>query len=137
MEKIILDTKIIISAILNGKNTYKIIEFATASNAILCFSKEVFEEYEAVINYSKFQKIPNFLENAGAISNILNEFAVYFNPFTKFNLIKDFPDNRFLELAAISSANYLITGNTKDFTFNIFFETKIITPAQFCAEFNL
>jgi uncharacterized protein len=137
MKKIILDTNVIISAILKGKNAYSIIDFAVSGNALICLSDDVEKEYYNVVSYKKFQQIPGFLEDANSILQLLSSFSIHYNPFTKFNLIKDFPDNRFLELAAISSANYLITGNTKDFDFPSFFETKIISPAQFCEEFNL
>ncbi len=137
MKKIILDTNVVISAILKGKNAYSIIEFTASGKALICLSSDVEKEYYNVINYPKFQQIPSFLEAANSILQLLSNFSIHYNPFTKFNLIKNFLDNFFLELAAISSAQYLITGNTKDFTFPSFFETKIISPAQFCAEFNL
>ncbi|WP_409079688.1 PIN domain-containing protein [Salibacter sp.] len=45
--------------------------------------------------------------------------------------IKDQPDNRFLELAVASDADFLITGNTNDFTIDSVKKTKIVTPRQF------
>ncbi len=137
MKKIIFDTNVIISAILKGKNAYSTIDFAVSGNALICLSEDVEKEYYKVINYKKIQQIHGFLEDASSILQLLSNFSIHYNTFTKFNFIKDFPDNRFIELAAINSAHYLITGNTKDFDFPSFFETTIISPAQFCAEFNL
>ena len=39
-----------------------------------------------------------------------------YEPTTKFKIIKVEPDNRLLELAQISKADFIITGNTNDFT---------------------
>jgi predicted nucleic acid-binding protein len=47
------------------------------------------------------------------------------------NIIKDEKDNRFLELAVASDADFLITGNTNDFTMNQYGKTKIATPEEF------
>ena len=137
MVRIILDTNIIISAILKGKNCYSIIEYIISGNALLYLSEEVEKEYYTVLGYQKFQKIPNFTTDAASIILRLSEFAVYCTVSENFDLIKDLPDNRFLELAAVSSAEYLVTGNSNDFDFPSFFETKIISPADFCKEFNL
>lgn len=45
-------------------------------------------------------------------------------------------DNKFLELALASSADYLITGNVLDFKFKEFQKTLILTPREFWAHFK-
>ena len=137
MVKLILDTNIIVSAILKGKNCYSIIEYILSGNAFLCLCDEIEKKYYTVLSYPKFQKTPNFNTDASGIILRLSGFAVYYSAGENFNLIKEVPANRFLELAATSSAQYLITGNTNDFGFDSFFETKIILPADFCTAFNL
>ncbi len=47
------------------------------------------------------------------------------------DVLTDISDNKFLELAAVSSADYLITGNTVDFTITEFEYTKIVTPREY------
>ena len=49
----------------------------------------------------------------------------------KVDILADTSDNKFLELAAVSSADYLITGNTADFTLTEFEYTTIVTPRQY------
>ena len=137
MIKIILDTNIIVSAIMGSSNCRLIVNFIVKQNAVLCLSDEVIREYENVVNYPRLKKISNFSNEAVVVLLKLSEFSLHYTVTQKFNYIKDFPDNRFLELAALSGAQYLITGNTKDFTFQSFFETRIISPADFCTEFNL
>ena len=43
-----------------------------------------------------------------------------------YDLFKD--DNKILELADECSADFIITGNTNDFTFPQYKQTKIVTP---------
>jgi predicted nucleic acid-binding protein len=57
--------------------------------------------------------------------------AELFEPENKLDLIKDEPDNRFLELAQIAKADFIITGNTNDFNIGNFKSTKIVTPKEY------
>jgi uncharacterized protein len=52
-------------------------------------------------------------------------------PTTSLSVIADEADNRLLELAEVSGADYLVTGNTNDFTMKEFKGTKIISPKDF------
>ena len=52
-------------------------------------------------------------------------------PTVKLTIINDIDDNKLLELAEISNANCLITGNTHDFTMQAYKETKIVTPKEY------
>jgi predicted nucleic acid-binding protein len=54
-----------------------------------------------------------------------------FIPEIRLNIISDAKDNVLLELADICSADFLITGNTNDFTFSRYKETKIVTPKEY------
>lgn len=42
----------------------------------------------------------------------------------------------FLELADISKADFIITGNTNDFTMQIYNQTRILTPKEYWEEFK-
>ena len=45
--------------------------------------------------------------------------------------LKDTSDNKFLELAYVAEADFLITGNTKHFNLDFFGKTRIVTPTEF------
>ena len=47
------------------------------------------------------------------------------------NIIKDKSDNKLLELADESNADYLITGNSVDFTITQYKKTQILSPRGF------
>jgi hypothetical protein len=58
----------------------------------------------------------------------LSEISEIYEPKDKLKIIKDEPDNRLLELADISKADFIITGNTNDFTMEIYNKTRMVTP---------
>ena len=54
-----------------------------------------------------------------------------FYPTQKLDVIKDKDDNKLLELAVESKADFIITGNTNDFTMSDYKGTKIVTPKDY------
>ena len=132
MQKIILDTNVIISALISKSYPNLIIsELAFKGKLELCLSNEVFFEYLNVINREKFTKYPNFLFNANIVLNKLKEFSTFYTIDNKVEILNDKDDNKFLELALESKADYLITGNFLDFNIENFNNTKIVSPRQY------
>jgi hypothetical protein len=132
MQKVIFDTNVLISALIQKSYPFLILNNIILENkSDLCISEELYEEYFEVIHRPKFSKYPDFLNNAELILTKLNELAIMYYPLTKVDELKDKNDNKILELALESSADYIITGNTKDFTFPEFHGTKIISPKEF------
>jgi putative PIN family toxin of toxin-antitoxin system len=64
------------------------------------------------------------------LANIEERAIVYF-PRIKLDIISDKNDNMIIELADASSADFIITGNTTDFTFSHYKTTKIVTPREY------
>ena len=52
-------------------------------------------------------------------------------PKIKLNLISDNDDNMILELADECEADFIITGNSTDFTFPQYKNTKIVSPKEY------
>ena len=62
----------------------------------------------------------------------INRKAVIITPTQRLDVFKeDEPDNRILECAAKAKADFIITGNTKHFSFEEFRGSKIVTPREF------
>jgi putative PIN family toxin of toxin-antitoxin system len=97
----------------------------------ICLSASVFEEYFEVLARPKFQKSPIFVENANLVLRFIKNHALNFEPKQKVELLRDKSDNKFLELALESKADFLITGNTQDFKIASFRNTKIMAPKEF------
>jgi len=94
-------------------------------------SEEIFIEYINVLYRPKFSAIPNFRLNAEIALSRLKELSKIISPEKRVNMIADQNDNRFLELALASGADFLITGNTNDFNMKEFGVTRIVTPSEY------
>ena len=97
----------------------------------LCIFDEVFEEYYEVLNRPKFSRFPEFLTNAQSLLVAIEARSQKYLPTIKLDIIADLDDNKFLELAEVCNADFLITGNTNDFTMQSYKSTKIITPKEY------
>ena len=53
------------------------------------------------------------------------------------DIISDKDDNKILELADVCMADYIITGNTNDFTFPTYKQTQIVTPKDYWLLFGI
>lgn len=129
MQKVILDTNVIVSALISQGFPSKIlIELVFEQKVELQLSSQIFSEYIEVLMRPKFSKIPDFQMNAEIVIGRIEELSIKTQPSEKLSIIKDDMDNRFLELAMATRTNYLITGNTKDFTMGKIYDTSIVTP---------
>ena len=132
MLKIIVDTNVFVSALIQRSYPYYIVNKVLSKEDFqLCLSKELFEEYFEVLNRNKFSKFPDFLQNAQVLLASIEQTAKMYKPSIRLKILTDLDDNKILELADISKADYIITGNTTDFTISHYKRTKIVTPKQF------
>ena len=132
MQKIIIDTNVFVSSLIQKSYPYYIInELFSTSNIEICISDEVFEEYYDVLNREKFSKYLDFSAKTQTLLVDIQKRAIKYFPAVKLQIINDVGDNKFLELAETSNANFIITGNTNDFTMREYKATKIVTPKEF------
>ncbi len=131
MQKIILDTNVIVSSLIQKNYPYLIIDHCIEGNANICLSNPILQEYIEVLGRPKFSRFADFKTNADFLIARLSEISEIYEPINKLKIIKDGPDNRLLELADISKAEFIITGNTNDFTMKTFKKTRIVTPKEY------
>ena len=132
MQRIVIDTNVLVSSLIQRSYPYLIINrFFSDENISLCISDEVLKEYHEVLRRDKFLKYPEFIFNAEALLARIETKTDKFYPKIKLNTINDKDDNKFLELASASKAHFLITGNTNDFTIDVYKHTKIVTPKEY------
>jgi putative PIN family toxin of toxin-antitoxin system len=106
MQKLILDTNIIISALISNSIPTKILyELVLLQKVKTCLSDEIFLEYVAVLNREKFARYANFKTNADIVLSKLREISTFYKTDRKVEVLKDASDNKFLELAAVSSTD--------------------------------
>jgi putative PIN family toxin of toxin-antitoxin system len=131
MPKVILDTNVIISAFLKAEsNPALILALSLEGSLTVCLSETIWQEYRGVLRRKKFQGLDQ--GSIETLLSVLKEQASWVSPHIPVTILsRDPADNKFLECALESQADYLITGNTKHFPLKKFHGTGIITPRDF------
>jgi putative PIN family toxin of toxin-antitoxin system len=135
MQRIVLDTNVIVSALISDGIPFQIIsELVFEKKVSVCISGSVFEEYIEVSGRSKFFKFLNFKDKADTFISKIEELAEKYSPDIKLNLLTDESDNKFLELSIFANVEFLITGNTNDFTEKKYQNVNVVTPREYWDE---
>ena len=132
MQRVVIDTNVIVSALIQRGYPNRIItELFIEDRIQLCVSEELMAEYYEVLARPKFSKFPDFFFRSEALLAEIESKATKYIPTLKLQLIADTDDNMILELADECLADFIITGNTTDFTFSTYKLTKIVTPREY------
>ena len=132
MQKIVIDTNVFVSSIIQRGYPYLIVnELFIEGKISLCISDEILKEYYDVLKRRKFEKYPDFVNKAETLLADIESKSTKFSPSKKLIVISDKDDNKFLELSLECKADFLITGNTNDFTIKKYKWTKIVTPKEY------
>ena len=132
MHRVVIDTNILISAALSKSYLYKIVYDLIFEERVIAFASDpILKEFQAVIEHSKFKKYPDFTFNTKNIIDGLLRFSILVQPNIFVDILRDSSDNKFLDAALSCRADFLITGNSKDFTFKRFENTEIISPEKY------
>ncbi len=138
MQKIVVDTNVLVSALIQHSYPYYIVfEIFSNDDIQLCLSDELFAEYFNVLKRNKFAKYPDFIANSQVLLVDIEKKAIKYFPTIRLEIINDLGDNKLLELAETCSADFLITGNTKDFTLVEYKGTKIVSPKEYWTEYMI
>ncbi len=79
MQKLILDTNVIVSALISNSIPTKILyELVLTQKVQTCLSDEIFAEYVEVMNRGKFAKYTNFKTKADIVLNKLREISRFY-----------------------------------------------------------
>ncbi len=93
MQKIIIDTNVIVSALIgSGYPAQIIFDIVLGKKVIVCSSLEVFAEYIEVLHRERFARYPQFLTKAEIVLNKIDELALKFIPLIKLHVIDDKSD---------------------------------------------
>ena len=137
MQKIVIDTNVIVSALIQrGYPNQIIYELFIEQKFQLCVSDELMAEYYEVLARPKFAKFKDFFIRAEVLLADIETQATKYFPAIILELISDDDDNMVLELADECQADFVITGNTNDFTFPTYKQTKIVTPKDYWGNYQ-
>ena len=132
MQRIIIDTNVIVSSFIQRNYPYLITnELFIEQKFQLCISDELIAEYYEVLARPKFSRFLDFFNRAEALLAEIESKATKYAPKITLDLISDADDNMILELADECVADFVITGNTNDFTFPEYKQTKIVSPKEY------
>lgn len=135
MLKVVLDTNVLVSALLKPDSTPElVVSLILGKRVRLCLSHSIFDEYQEVLGRKKFQKLDP--EKINRLLSRLEAQARWVTPKVHLEITElDPDDNKFLECAGEAKAEFLITGNKKHFPFEDFKKTRIVSPAEFLEAF--
>lgn len=129
--KIILDTNIIVSALIQRSYPHFVVDKIFVDRSLkLQISEALFKEYVEVLNRDKFKRYTDFFLRAKVLLSDIYELAEMVQTTTILNIIKDAHDNRLLELAEASNADFIVTGNTNDFKMKKYKKTQILSAKE-------
>ena len=133
MIKVVIDTNIVISGFIKEGSIpeyFLVSFFNNGFDFIWCVSQDIFQEYQNVLQRSKFKNI-----NQSKVQQFLSDIkekALWVEPQIKLEIIKeDLSDNKFLECAAQAQAQYIISGDKHLLKLKKYKSIKIITPKKF------
>ena len=132
MQRLVIDTNVLVSAFIQKSYPHLIMNFLPTNEDITwCISDDISDEYIDVLRRAKFTKYPGFTLNSERLFSDIPKITTKYNPEIKLAILKDLSDNKFLELATTCNADFLITGNTKHFPMSSYGQTKIVTPKEY------
>lgn len=137
MQKVIIDTNVIVSSLIQNSYPYLIIyELFVEEKFHRYVSEKLMAEYYEVLARPKFGKYQDFFIRAEALLTDIETSAIKYTPTIKIELISDKDDDKLLELADECEADFIITGNTNDFTFSTYKQTRILTPREYWGKYR-
>ena len=137
MQKIIIDTNVIVSSLIQKGFPYHIIfDLLIEDKIILCISPPLSAEYHSVLKRPKFRQYQEFVAKARLVLANIETKATLYYPSISLDLIQDKDDNKILELADQCAADFIVTGNTNDFTFPQYKQTRIVAPKKYWEKYK-
>ncbi|HEY6266931.1 MAG TPA: putative toxin-antitoxin system toxin component, PIN family [Candidatus Acidoferrum sp.] len=128
MLRVVLDTNVVVSGLLHQKGAPAAILDAATSKQFRCYiSESLLDEYREVLTRDYLG-----LDQRRATRFIcaLREVAIFVVPRKKVAIARDPDDDRVMECALEAVADYIVTGNIRDFPAQ-FHGVRVVTPRDF------
>jgi uncharacterized protein len=131
--KVVIDTNIFVSSFFGG-NPEKIIDLWKQEEITLCLSRAILDEYIDVLCRIG-------LKNEYELEEILSLFSRGFNILfviktPKIQIVKNDPDDKFIECAIALKADAVITGDREVHAVKEYAGIRIVTPQQFLEDYQ-
>jgi len=130
----VLDTNVLVSAIISTGTPYRIYESWRDESFDLIISLPLFSELEEVLARARIRKRIRWPSRADELLRAVQDRAVWVDPEQKITHVAADPDdNRILEAGVEGSAGYIVTGDRHLLDLDEFEGIDIVTPAHFLA----
>lgn len=132
--RVVLDANIFISALISRQgNPAKILDKWKMREIEVVVSPAIIAEIQRVTGYERLQKkYQRIREEREGLVDDLRNFATIVEPQQKLSVVQaDESDNRYVECAVESGANYIVTGDPHLLAINEYQGIAMITPATF------
>jgi len=127
----VLDTNVLVSGFgWSGSVPAQIVDRAIRGEYLLCTSRPLLRELSRVMAYPKVRRI---FDDPAGIVRLLERVALVVEPSAQLNVLEDDPDNRLLEVADESGADFIVSGDAAVLKLGKWHATAIVTPREFLA----
>lgn len=128
---VVLDTNVVLSAVLFGGKPRRVLESAVGGTIQLSVSEPILAELKTVLQRPKFGLSAQFVQTV--ISEVAG-IAEWVEPVEHFEIVTDDPtDNWFIDCAVAAKADYLISGDNHLLKLGRCGKTKIVNVDDFLA----
>lgn len=129
MQHIVLDTNVIISAIVFGGVSREVLDLAIQQKVRLCISDPILDELQGVLRRTKFgyssEQIRLISRNILSVSDLIETTQ-------EVDVIKSDPaDNAILDCAWSGNASFIVSGDNHLLRLKEFEGIKLVSPRQF------
>ena len=127
--RVVLDTNVLVSAIVFGGAPRQILESGIAGSIRLCVSESLIRELQAVLRRAKFGFTAQMVQTVVSELTAVSDWVV---PEKHHDLIAADPaDNEVLDCAVAAEADYIVTGDSHLLRLGKCGEVGIVTPEAF------
>ncbi len=133
--KVVLDTNVLVSALLNDRGNPAAIVRAWRNDVFqLVTSPPLLQELANVLFRPRLlRRLAGTPEDVATFIADLAQAAIVVSPASSVSVISDPPDNRVLEAAIAARADYVVSGDSDLAELNDFQGVRLVTPARFAA----
>jgi putative PIN family toxin of toxin-antitoxin system len=127
----VVDTNVLVSGFgWSGSVPAQIVDRAIRGEYLLCTSRPLLRELSRVMAYPKLRRV---FDDPAGIVRLLERVALVVEPSAQLNVLEDDPDNRLLEVADESGADFVVSGDAAVLKLARWHATAIVTPREFLA----
>ena len=128
MIRVVIDTNVLVSAMISPSGNEALLLLAVKQGLIKpCFSPAVLKEYSDVLARPKFAFSPDEIT---ALIDLLERQGDLLHPAPLSGMSPDPKDDKFLACALAAQADFMVTGNKRDFPEDPLGATKVLSAGE-------